>query len=114
MKQIWLKTKRFCAKMRGYFPCQLPRGREEFDKFVDSIFDTYDLPNHKSYKHSIATMIMHLSPQSDTATKFYFAQSIRKAMSNEVAFYIIKEIRDEEQKLKVVDQVPALEPTKDL
>lgn len=84
-------------KLAGRLPHKLPVGGTEFDKFFDSIVETYDLPNLPSYKHAVATMIMHLGPLQHRVSKHYFYASIRKSMANQVAYDKIQEIKDAER-----------------
>lgn len=85
------------AHIRGLFPSALPSKDSDFDQFCSSIFKTYSLPDMPSYRHAIATMIMHLSPTVAFKSKIYFALSIRKAIANEIAYGKIREIRESEK-----------------
>jgi hypothetical protein len=88
------KIKKLLANLRGYFPSKLPTsGGTEFDQFTTSIFEAYDIPNLPSYQHAIASMILHLGPQTLSKPKRYFELSIKKAMANEIAFQKIQEIK---------------------
>lgn len=49
-------------------------------------------------------MIMHLGPTVSYRSKYFFATCIRKAMSNQIAYEIIQEIRIEEEKKSEVTQ----------
>jgi GR25 family glycosyltransferase involved in LPS biosynthesis len=122
MKQLAKKT---LLKIFAFFPQRLPVGAESFNKFCDSIFAIYDIPDLPSYRNAIATMIMHLSPTTDRKATYYFAKSIRKAMANQVAYEIIQKLREdqkaEEQKQEatlkneeatlVDDQTQKIQPT---
>lgn len=91
-----IKLDKIRQKVAGFVPTALPVGKEEFNKFCASIFYTYDLPALPSYKHAIASMIMHLGPTKAKATKRFFALSVKKAMSNQVAYEIIQDLKNEE------------------
>lgn len=78
----------------SFFPTALPRGTGEFEDFAQSIIDTYKLPDLPSYRHAIASMIMHLPPTCHRAAKRFFAKSVLKAMANEVSYAKIQEYRD--------------------
>jgi len=75
----------------------LPTTREEFDIFTKEILDTYSFPDKDEYRHAIATMIMHLDPQTITKDLDYFANSIKKAQANQVAYEIIQEINNKQK-----------------
>jgi hypothetical protein len=74
----------------------LPTTLEGFHQFADSIFEDYELPNLPSYRHAIATMIMHLDPTVIEVERSYFAKSIKKAMANQIAYDVIQTIKKEE------------------
>lgn len=87
------KVRKLWKKFMFRFPVQLPVGNESLISFCDQLFDTYDLPNHPSYHHAVATMILQQSPVTDRMPPSFFARSIRKAMANEVAFARIQELK---------------------
>lgn len=100
---------RFFFRIRALFPSQLPVGVSEFNNYCDKIIDACGFPNDPSYRHTIGTMIMQLSPTTDKKSTQYFIKSIRKAMANEIAYFVIMQIRDEraakekEEKLAATD-----------
>lgn len=89
---------------RSLFPSPLPTGMQEFDLFCDSIFATYDLPNNPSYRQAIATMIMHLSPTTFYKPKLFFAISVKKAMSNQIAYENIQILKQQEKEKQEATQ----------
>jgi hypothetical protein len=88
---------KYAQKLLGLFPAPLPKGASEFDSFCKKVLSTYSLPDEPSYRHTIATMILQLSPTTATKSPHYFAVSVRKAMSNQVAYNAIQMIREEEK-----------------
>lgn len=74
----------------------LPITGEEFDKFAAEIFEASGLPDNPSYRHAIATCIMHLDAVTDKKERSYFARAIRKTAANHVAFIKMKLIEKEE------------------
>jgi hypothetical protein len=96
MMKIKQKVQRFANKTLGLFPTKLPLGMTDFDRFCDSIFDTYELPNDPSYKHAIASMIMHLGPTVASKPKRFFALSVQKAMANQIAYQNIQLLKKNE------------------
>jgi hypothetical protein len=88
---------KFLAKVMGRLPNALPKGMWEFDNFAQQIFYTYDLPDLPSYRQAIATMIMHLPPQTDRVPLVYFAKSLRKSMANQIAYETIQQIKEAEK-----------------
>ena len=108
MEQFNSKLKRVLRKnFTGYFPKALPHGVTEFEHFCGYVFDTYGIPNLPSYREAVATMIMHLGPTVDTKAPHYFAKSIRKAMSNEVAYSYLQDRREEKKAEAAAKKVEA-------
>lgn len=87
--------KKLLSKLRGFFPTALPTGKTEFDQFCLKIFDIYNLPDMRSYREAIATMIMHSGPTISTKSLYYFAKSIRKAQANQVAYNMLMIFKEE-------------------
>lgn len=95
------KLKKFCSKLKGFVPSKLPISAEEFEVFVSQIFSTYDIPDLPSYRHALASMIMHQGPLTHKVPHQFFYRSIKKAQANEVAFNIIQDIKNaDKEKLK--------------
>lgn len=101
------KIQRAFQLIRSYFPSALPQGSEEFDAYASKLLELYSLPQKDTYRHAIASMIMHLGPTTHRIPMRYFAISIFKAMSNEVAYSKIQDLKKalaaEEQKRKTED-----------
>jgi hypothetical protein len=91
------KIKRFYYQLLGFFPAHLPTGLADLGKFCDDLFFTYELPDLPSYRHAVASMIMHLSPTTIRKPKRFFALSVKKAMANQVAFELIQQIKEKEK-----------------
>ena len=107
MKRIIAKIKRYYALFRAFFPSQLPQGMKEFKAFSDSIIDLYDFPkNNDGYVNMIATMIQHFDRTVSAVSKYNFSRLMRKAVANEVAYYVIQDLKlkkKQESEAKVVD-----------
>jgi hypothetical protein len=85
-------------RIRHLFPSPLPKSQEAFDALCNELFETYEIPNKPSYKHAVASMIMHLNTTKASMPLRYFVDSIRKAQANEIAYNVIQTIRDEDKK----------------
>ena len=94
-----LKVRKLWRRIRNHFPSKLPtKGSKEFDEWSEDLFRSFDLPDNPSYRHAVASMILHLGPQTTSKAKSYFAISIRKAMANQIAFEKIQEYKKAEEK----------------
>ncbi len=94
---------------RGFFPSALPVGVDQFNGFADSIFDLYGLPNLPSYKHAIASIVMHLGPTTAYKSKFFFSLTIKKSMANQIAYEVIQSLKKLEN--EYIEATLAKEPT---
>lgn len=72
----------------------LPQGGTEFNEFYLSLSSVYDLPDSDGYRRMVAAMIQHLPSNQYRVKKHQLYVSIKRAIANEVAFYIIKELND--------------------
>ncbi len=97
----------------GFLPSRLPLGMTEFDDFCTSIFKTYSLPDLPSYRHAIASMVMHLGPTTANKPKWFFAKSVRKAMANQIAYENIQKLKKQEQEYMDRTQAKEVTPEKD-
>lgn len=95
-------VKKYLLRARHLLPTSLPIYAEEFTPFLDNLFILYELPDVPNYRHAACSMIMHLS--SDTITLRTLAASIRKAMTNQLAFNLIQKINEDEKKRLLDEQ----------
>jgi len=101
-------------QLRGHFPSKLPHTEEDFNKFCESIFSVYNLPDKLSYRRAIATMILHLGPLENKKSKIYFVKSIEKARMNEFAFDQMQAFKKLEQQEAEEAKEKAIEEPSDL
>lgn len=91
--------KRFFKQILAFFPSKLPTGVQEFNNWVESFFEIYQLPTQDvaSVKAAVAMMIAH----SDTSklflkgvyrSKFYFYLQLHMSASRQVALSVHKEL----------------------
>ena len=100
VNKLLLKVKRLFNQIRGLFPSDLPTGMKEFDAWVDSIIETYDLPtaDRTSIRFLFATAcINQQNPLIYRRPKFYFVRMIRHAANKQVAGSVFQEIKREQQ-----------------
>ncbi len=94
------------------FPTKLPVGMQAFEDWFLSICQAYGLPDDRSYKNAVSTMIMHLGPTCDRKPRAYFAKAIRKSMSNQVAYEVIEQIRNQQKaEIEAAKPQPSAEAT---
>lgn len=102
-------AKKWVIRLLGRFKWKLPEGVEALKIFQDRIFYAYGLPDHPTYRHAIATMVMHLPPTQDRQTLVFFARSIRKAMANQIAYNEMQKINAAQKAQEIADKLSALQ-----
>lgn len=130
MKNVINKIKKVLVKLSHLIPTALPIGVTEFNDWADSILEANpDLPNNDSMRFALATMVLHLEstskvevnllivklqiPTSGIKSKHFFAQSLRKSASNQIAAAAMHELKEKQQaqmkaeaEAKANEQVP--------
>ena len=111
MINLFAKSKRYFAILKGFIPGRLPVGVTEFDAWAQSILDTYPMPTSDltSLKFTLASIIMHLGPQKAYVSKFYFYLTINAAAAKQVAghtFYTLKKQQEDAAKAATATVVP--------
>lgn len=112
MKVIFARFRRILALFASFWPQKLPNGREEFEIFATKIIKTFDFPDNDSFRNMIAGMIQHAPQTASRLSPLYFGKRIRKAIANEVAFYVMKDLKEkrkleEEQKTIAAATAPS-------
>lgn len=87
------KFKQYLDRLKHTLPTALPIGSQEFDSFAESILSTHNLPMNDSFKHSVATMLLHLDPQTTHRSKAWFAKALKNAQIKETAWFKIEEYK---------------------
>ena len=82
--------------MLSFLPVRLPQTTEQFDAFFNSLSDDFKLPNDVQCKSAVASIIMHLGPTNVLKSRYFFAASIYKRLSNEAAYQTIEALRKAE------------------
>lgn len=84
-------------KLRSLIPTKIPTGKTELEAWIDRVLGDNKLPVLDSYRHAIATMILHLPPTQHKVATSTFVASVKKAMANQVAYDIIQDIKNKPQ-----------------
>lgn len=95
MSNFFQKIKRKFNQLRGLLPSQLPTGATEFEAWVTSIMETYDLPtrSRSDVMFIIATSMMHLGPTVDRKAKYFFVKTLRAGAAKQVAAAAFQEVK---------------------
>lgn len=108
------KVKNILNKVIFLLPSRLPSGMKEFESWASSIIQTYNFPDNDSTRFALATMILHLEsvakielnllivkiliPTSAFKSKQYFAQTVLKSMSNQVAAGVMQDLKEKQKR----------------
>lgn len=96
MSLIKNKLVKYLNQVLGLFPSPLPVGMTAFQSWMNSIIQSYDIPDNDSSRFALATMILHLSSTTSSKPKIHFARSMRKAMANQVAAAVMQDLKDKQ------------------
>lgn len=111
MTSVLEKIRHKAALIRAFFPSPLPQGMTEFKAYAESIIKLYEFPHEDGYVNMIATMIQHVPSHIDQVPKRHFKKLMRKAVANEVAFYVIQDLKLQQKKKQDAQQAGALPGT---
>lgn len=118
VKEIFKQIKKPFKKTVNFLPTPLPKGLTAFHAWCDDIIATYDLPDNRTLRWTLAVQIIHLGATESLKPKRFFGKSCHKAMSNEIASYVMKDLKEQQdQQMKAEEEVKSkakLEATKAL
>jgi hypothetical protein len=94
-------VRRFFYKIQDFFPTRLPVGLTSFNNWCDRLLFTYFPassetlpPGEDSFRFSIAAMILHMDSQKSKVPNRYFGKAIVKGASNEVASFVMRDLKE--------------------
>lgn len=88
----------FARRFLCHLPGKLPIGMTAFEKWAKSILKAYDLPENDSTWFALATIILHAEPKNFYKPKAFWARTLLKGASNQVASFIVQEMKGKQQK----------------
>lgn len=76
----------------------IPVGLTQFNEWADRLLFTYFPPGitppaEDSFRFSLAAMVLHLDSQADKKPNRFFGKAIYKGAANEVASYVMHELK---------------------
>ena len=87
---------RALKKLAARIPTQIPYTKDEFEQWVQSIFEIHGLEDKPSSRLAIAQRLMHLGPTESHKSKNYFAKIIQRSLANEAAYETIQALKQQE------------------
>jgi len=104
-----MNLKKIYKRIKAKFKEVLPQGLTEHNEWAGEILDLYQLPDNDSTRFAIATSILHLPASTVHYSKEYFGNTLRKGASNEVAAFIMQELKAKQKAKIEAEQKAALE-----
>jgi len=89
--------------LRAFLPSKLPITLADHDTWAISILKTAKLPDNDSFRHALATMVMHLGPTTVWKAKMFFILSLQKAIANEIAYNVMQDLKKAQSGQQVQD-----------
>lgn len=100
MKQQFKKVYRIA---KTFIPELLPQSPAQFDTWATEILSVANLPDNDSFRHALASQLMHLGDRVTHAPKRYFIKLLFKAITNQTAFQIMQELKERAKNEKTVE-----------
>lgn len=112
MKGFGYALRRFALRVLGFFPLLLPVGAKEWDMYCQWVLFAYGYPDYPSYRHALASMIMHLDQTTIRVRPRNLAIQLKNGQMKQTAYQVIQDQRNEEKKradaaIKAADKVKA-------
>ncbi len=99
LKQIATQLKRFWAFRRSR---PLPQTEQALEALIEETLDLGGFPLNDSFRHSMATQIMHMNSESTSCTAKSFVQTLRRSIANQVAFNVIQDTKGRQASEKTI------------
>lgn len=90
-----LKLIKIKLLLLSLLPSLLPTTPEQLEKFSVDIIALGGWPDNESFRHAVASMIMHLGPETMFKSKFFFYVSLRKSISNQTAYAAMEALKQQ-------------------
>lgn len=99
MTNLFNKIKFIVSYLLAYVPTRLPIGMTEFDTWAKSVIDLTRLPDNDSTRFALASTVPHQKADKFLTPKIKYAWLLEKSAANQVAFGIMTELKEKQQKL---------------
>ncbi len=96
------KLRTYLKRLGGTFLTRLPETEAEMHFFIGSVLELGGLPDNDSFRHAIATSILHLDSSKNSVKKLDIIRQLRRSITNQVAFSLIADIKAREKAAKDV------------
>lgn len=91
---LFQKFSKFVKFAQALFPAPLPLTSAEHTAWASSILELGGFPDNDSFRHALATMVMHLPQLTTYKAKAYFVWSLRRSIANQTAYQVMQSIKE--------------------
>jgi hypothetical protein len=84
------KIQKIIMLLIAYVPRRLPDTANAFETWTNEIIELGDFPANDSFKHAVATQVLHLPPGELKKSQMYFVNTLRRSITNQAAFSVIQ------------------------
>jgi hypothetical protein len=94
------KLQKILLILQSFFPRPLPVGKTDYDAFTARIIKlSGPLADTDSLVWTISNKVMQLDPLKSSVSDRHFVKGLRKAAANQIASYVVMEIKQKQQEL---------------
>ncbi len=87
------RLKKILTKVMARVPRRLPETAAAYEKWEVEILAVGKFPQNDSFRHAIATQVLHLSPGVHFKSQMYFVNNLRRSITNQTAFQVIQDTK---------------------
>lgn len=87
------KFQKFIMLVLAYMPTRLPETPAEHALWAAEIIELGEFPSNDSFRHAIATQVLHLPPNQLKKSQMSFVNSLRRSIANQTAFQVVQETK---------------------
>lgn len=86
--------RRFLTKARAFFPSALPLTPADHTAWASEILELGGFPDNSSFRHALATMVMHLPQLTTYKSKVWFVWNLKRSIANQTAYQVMTDIKE--------------------
>lgn len=94
MKRSIIRVKLFLLSL---LPTLLPTTPKDLETFCSDIIQLGAWPANDSFRHAIATMILHLGPETIRKPKYYFYKAVFSSITKQNAYQLQQDLKRKEK-----------------
>lgn len=79
--------------LRALFATKLPETPAEHESWASEIIKLGKFPDNDSFRHALATQILHLPPNILKQSKMWFVKNLKRSIANQTAFQVIQQTK---------------------